>query len=97
MKIGYFIKEKRSKWKRHTSSTQRKTLKTQVARNQIGKQQISTPQISTNTQRFQLQELSNNRTTNVHRSQRNLEPLNFTSQATDRSNHSLSLGTVVQK
>jgi hypothetical protein len=63
MKIGYFIKEKRSKWKRHTSSTQRKTLKTQVARNQIGKQQISTPQISTNTQRFQLQELSNNRAT----------------------------------
>jgi hypothetical protein len=64
MKIGYFIKGKkrRSKWKRQTSSTQKKK-KTQVAQNQIRKEQISTPQISTKTRRFQLQELSNNKAT----------------------------------
>ncbi len=62
MKIGYFIKEKqRSKWKRQTSSTQRRNFKTQVTQNRIRKKRISTPQISTNTRHFRLQELSNNR------------------------------------
>ncbi len=62
--MGYFIKEKkRSKWKRQLHQHSEKTLKTQVAQNRIRKEQISTPQISTNTQRFRLQELSNNKAT----------------------------------
>ena len=51
----------KTKWKRQTSSTQRKNFKTQVTQNRIRKEQISTPRISTKAQRFPLQKPSNNR------------------------------------
>ncbi len=75
----------------------KENCKTQVTQNHIKRKQTSTPQISTNRQRFQIRELSMISQLNVYKSQRNIEPLNFTFHATDRSKRSLFLGTIVRK
>jgi len=74
-----------------------KNFKTQVTQNWTRKEQNSTPQISTDTRRFDSKNCLIIGQLAVHRSQLNLELLDFTLQTTDRSKHSLFLGTLVQK
>jgi hypothetical protein len=100
MKIGYFIKEKKkkSKWKRHTSSTQRKNLKKHRShKNKLEKNKLARHKLALKHDIFDSKNCLIIRQLDDHRSQRNLEPLNFTFQATDRSKRSLFLGTIVRK
>ncbi len=74
-----------------------KNLKEQATQNWTRKERNSTPQISTDTRRFDSENCLRIGQLTVHRSQLGLEPLVFTVQSTNRSKHSLFLGTLVQK
>jgi hypothetical protein len=99
MKIGYFIKEKRDQnGNVKTSSTQRKNHKKHRShKNKLGKNKLARHKLALKHDIFNSKNCLIIRQLDVHRSQRNLEPLNFTFHATDRSKRSLFLGTIVQK
>ena len=101
MKIRYFIKKKIETPTHHhhgiLKQKFRKTSKHKSHRTEQEKEQNSTPQISTDTRRFDSKNCLIIGQLAVHRSQLNLELLDFTLQTTDRSKHSLFLGTLVQK
>jgi hypothetical protein len=75
-----------------------KIEKTQVAQNQIRKKnKLARQQLALKNDVFNSKNCLIIRQLNVHRSQHNLEPLNFTFHATDRGKSSLFLCTIVQK
>jgi hypothetical protein len=75
----------------------KENFKTQVNRTICEKNKLARHKLALKHNVFNSKNCLIIRQLDVHRNQHNLEPLNFTFHATDRSKSSLFLGTIVQK
>jgi hypothetical protein len=98
VKISYFIKSKEENQNRNVKPHQHKKIKNTGRRKQIKKKnKLARQKLALKHDVFNSKNCLIIRQLNVHRNQHNLDPLNFTSHATDRSKSSLFLGTIVRK
>ncbi len=97
VKISYFIKRKVENQNGNVKPHKHEKIKNTGRTKHKKKNKLARQKLALKRDVFNSKNCLIKRQLNVHRSQHNLDPLNFTFHATDRSKSSLFLGTIVQK